>query len=796
MKKFTFAKANAAKLMRLPLYAVAGLLAYVFPRDRELWVFGRKTGVGEGPLRLLRVAAQEYSQLRLVWIAQDSSQYAEAKELGLEVYPKSSWRAHWLTLRAGVGVVTHGFGDLCRPFVPGMYLVQLWHGSPLKRIHLDAPNAQLTGSSGRMGRISARLVALMFKASAAMIHCIPSPSRVVSARFKSAWGWRDLARIRLTGDPRCDVLLEGEPALRRAQAMQLLAEIWGRPTLPAKLILFAPTWRDGEADPTLPHAESLHALNELLARHNAWLVVRSHPWGIAQEDAGRLESGRIRFLSSSMLHDVNRVLNAFDVLITDYSAIAMDYSLLQRPIVFFAPDLEAYQNSRGLYESYDEFSGGEWCADWHAVAGKLASILSDETAAARTAENTGSRLAWRYHSHMDAQSAHRLLHDIAIDLDLARPRKQDAPLEILHITGCLGGVETYLQLLASHNDAQKLKLSFVLPQPCALDEYAGAHDMPVSIVPMQRPIAPWSDFKAAMALRRIIRHSAPDIVHLHSSKAGLVGRLACLGLGRKVVYTPHAYFFLAKQGFARRVFIAAERCLDLVARSITLGTSPSEAQRAIEDVGCPPERVEHILNTVDLEQLIERRTTRTGRHVVLVARVSEQKNIPMYLDMVRRLRDASRVPCYLVGAGHYDDDRRQLLRMMHEAGLAEDDLHVVEWLPRPEVIELLASAAVAVLTSHYESFGYVLAEANCLGVPVVGTDVDGIRDIIRDGWNGYLVPPNDAGAMAARVEKLLHRHEVREVMSAAACDEAAARFDIRKAMPRFEAFYLRLARGR
>jgi len=92
VKKFTFAQANAAKLIRLPLYVIAGAIALLFPRKRELWVFGRKTGVGEGPLRLLRVAQQEYPQLRLVWIAQDQAQCDEAKILGLEVHLKSSWQ--------------------------------------------------------------------------------------------------------------------------------------------------------------------------------------------------------------------------------------------------------------------------------------------------------------------------------------------------------------------------------------------------------------------------------------------------------------------------------------------------------------------------------------------------------------------------------------------------------------------------------------------------------------------------------------------------------------------------------
>ncbi|MGC1548961.1 MAG: glycosyltransferase, partial [Rhodanobacter sp.] len=230
---------------------------------------------------------------------------------------------------------------------------------------------------------------------------------------------------------------------------------------------------------------------------------------------------------------------------------------------------------------------------------------------------------------------------------------------------------------------------------------------------------------------------------------------------------------------------------------VAVGTSPSEQRRALEDIGAPPERVEHILNAVEVERLSRHRTAvARRRHIMLVARVSAQKNIPMYLDVVRILQQSVQAPCYLVGVGHYADDRSQLMGMMKDAGLREADLRIVEWLPRAELVELMADAAVVVLTSTYESFGYVLAEANCLGVPVVGTDVDGICDVIRDGHNGFLVPMNDAVAMAERIRMLLGQTDIWNTMSAAAYREASERFDIRDAMPRFEAFYARQMRGR
>jgi glycosyltransferase involved in cell wall biosynthesis/CDP-glycerol glycerophosphotransferase (TagB/SpsB family) len=790
--KFTFARANAAKLVRLPWYAMMGLVALCVPRRRHLWVFGRKTGVGEGPLRLWHEVRRCYPAVRLVWLAQDRRQRDEAIALGLEAYTIDSWKARWLTLRAGVGVVTHGFGDLARPFVPGMRVIQLWHGSPLKRIHLDAANVHGAGR-GALARFGSGWMRWAFALSARLIAFVPCSSPMVAERFRTAWGYRDLRRIEVTGDPRCDVLLEGAPAERRAASRKLLKRLWGEQDLPRRLVLFAPTWRDGDADPTLPCAGALERLEAMLGELDAWLVVRSHPWGVSGDGRGADASGRIRFLDASMLNDVNLALNAFDVLMTDYSAIAMDYCLLARPIVFFAPDLASYERSRGLYEPYAQFTGGEWFGDWDAVVGKLRALLADELTYAREARRTAGALRARYHHYVDAGSALRVLDRIAHRLGWRAPRGQGEVRRILHVSGCLGGVETYLRLLAEYHDERRLGLGFVLPEPCALGDYARSRGMPLRLLPMRRDVAPVADARALLALRRIVREQRPDVVHLHSSKAGLLGRLACLGLDCRVVYTPHAYFYLSKRGIARWPYLIAEQLLDRIARSRILGTSPSEARRAVREVRCAPSRVDYILNAVDAAALRAHCSGGGRRHdVMLVARVSEQKNLPMYLETVRLLR-GSGATCLLVGVGHYSGDRLRLERMMKRAGIGADELTVIEWMPRDALLGCMARVGVVVLTSTYESFGYVLAEANCLGVPVVGTRVDGVRDVIEDGVNGYLVAPDDAASMARRIRELLACPAHWRTMSMRAREAATGRLDMARAMPEFEAYYAAVA---
>ena len=794
--KFAFASANAAKLVRLPLYALAALLAWTMPRNRRLWVFGRKIGVGDGPLRLLHAARRYDPDIRLVWLAQDAGQLKEAHALGLESYLVDSRQGCWLTLRAGVGVVTHGLGDLYRPFVPGMRLVQLWHGAPLKLIHLDASHVQDAGH-GMFAKLGGKLMRMAFAASARLTSIVTSPSAMVSERFRTAYGYPDLRRIQVTGDPRNDVLLEGDEEERREAARQLLCRLWDVPSLPPRLVLFAPTWRDGAADPTLPRREALQALDHMLEMQDAWLVVRSHPWGMTQEEDAAIDRGRVRFLDAGLLNDINRALNAFDILVTDYSAIAMDYSLLRRPIVFLAPDLADYLRSRGMYEDYACFTGGQWQTGWPGAIEVLDQWLDDTVAYEEAARRTGTRICRRYHRHTDAGSAWRVLCRVTHLAGLPAPREPEAPIRILHVSGSLGGVETYLQLLAEYHDRHRVEMGFVLPEPCGLSRYAQAKDMTTRIVPMRRDLAPWSDLKAMLALRRIVKHCWPDVMHLHSSKAGLLGRIACLGLSPRVVYTPHAYFYLGKQGWKRGLFLHAERWLDRLSRSHVLGTSPSEEHRAIHEVGCAPARTSHILNAVETRQLASHRVVLSQRrHVLLVARVSEQKNIPMYLSMVRRLRNRLDVSCYLVGVGHYTGDRERLDQLMREAGLQLGDMQVVPWMPREELVVLMASAAVVVLTSRYESFGYVLAEASGLGVPVIGTDVDGIRDVIKHGYNGFLVPLDDAAAMASHVSRLVEQRDLWNAISAKARDDADRRFDICQALRKFEAYYAGIIRER
>jgi len=371
MASFTFAAGNARKVLRLPLYALGALATLLTPRTPRLWVFGSGIGVGEGALAVYRVARKRLEPAtRLVWLATTDTELAQARALGIDSRRKSGWSGFWLTARARVLIVTHGFGDVNRYATGGGFVAQLWHGIPLKRLHLDSP-AALRVSFLPNHRLVRAVVARAYRFAGRGISLFPVASSLVAPRIASAFGVpRD--RIVVTGDPRDDVLLTGTPAERRSAALDALGA-----GSASRRILYAPTWRDGVPDPSVPDSATWDGIVDWLDHTDSELWVRTHPLGKGDYVAGPTLSPRIRLVGAAQVPDITPLLPAFDALVTDYSSIAYDFSLVGAPIVFLAPDVESYAKSRGLYESYRDFSGGRHVTSWQHVLSMLDDRLGE-----------------------------------------------------------------------------------------------------------------------------------------------------------------------------------------------------------------------------------------------------------------------------------------------------------------------------------------------------------------------------------------------------------------------------------
>ena len=421
MASFSFGAGNARQIASIPLYALGRLSTLLIPRRPGTWVFGCGVGIGDGALALWDVVVADGRPA--IWLVGTAREERDAAARGIPYVRKRSLRGFWCTARAGIVVVTHGFGDVNRYAVSGAFVVQLWHGIPLKRIGLDSPETVRSGILPG-SRLVPVAIARMYRAAARRIHVLPAASHLVRGRLESAFGLPD-SRVPVTGEPRVDVLSRGTAETRRSEARAGI-EAATRPMHAAtRLVLYAPTWRDGAPDPAVPTADEWRVIVDILTRHDAVLLIRSHPLG-AGDYSPPFPTERVLSLGSDVVIDVTPLLPGLVALVTDYSSLAFDAALVPLPVVFLAPDVEAYGRSRGFYGAYADVAGEGWARDWREAAAQLEGLLGDETARAERVAQA-ERLSERLHAFRDGGNTGRVYRAILAGSSATKPRGSTAP---------------------------------------------------------------------------------------------------------------------------------------------------------------------------------------------------------------------------------------------------------------------------------------------------------------------------------------------------------------------------------
>ncbi|MEL6983566.1 MAG: glycosyltransferase, partial [Actinomycetota bacterium] len=271
----------------------------------------------------------------------------------------------------------------------------------------------------------------------------------------------------------------------------------------------------------------------------------------------------------------------------------------------------------------------------------------------------------------------------------------------------------------------------------------------VEVVPhLLRSIRPLADLRALWWLVRRLRADRPDVVHTHSSKAGVLGRLAAAAVGVPCVHTVHGWGPLdAASGSTRRVVILLERGLARLSaalvvvgrgdldRGLDLGIGRAWQYRLIRSGIELPDSADPTIRT-----RVRRDLDVEGRWVVgMVGRLAAQKDQATLIDAVANagLADTTLV---LIG----DGPKRSALEA-HAA--AHSGLDVRFLGPRPDGADLVAGFDVAVNASHWEGLPRTVVEAAAAGVPVIASDLGSTDDLIEPGRSGRLVPPGDTGEL-------------------------------------------------
>ena len=397
------------KIIFLPLYLV-GLLV---PKNNKIWIFGTGNGTkyNDNSRALFEYVSKNKKNIRPIWLTKSDCIVRKLRKENFEVYKFYSVKGIYYSIVAKAMVLTTSFFDISSTaylFPSKNKIIQLWHGTPLKKLTLDASIAtylfQLKNKIIQLwhGKTSEELLKVSsFNKriiSWIILQYIGRESDlIISATDKNKIIYEELPifghkNIKTTGQPRNDVLFETAESKSK------------------KILFYLPTWReyDKNFDFFGQYKFNLEKFEYFLEKNNANLIIKLHACDEKQSKkiAGLFANAKNIFLSR--VEDIYEVLSKTDILLTDYSSVYFDFLLLNRPIVFTPFDLEQYEKLRGFYYDYNSVTPGPKAKNWDEAISCAQDILDgvDEYEHERLLVNND------FNKYQDGKSSERVFHEI------------------------------------------------------------------------------------------------------------------------------------------------------------------------------------------------------------------------------------------------------------------------------------------------------------------------------------------------------------------------------------------------
>jgi glycosyltransferase involved in cell wall biosynthesis len=322
----------------------------------------------------------------------------------------------------------------------------------------------------------------------------------------------------------------------------------------------------------------------------------------------------------------------------------------------------------------------------------------------------------------------------------------------------------------------------------------------LTILPdLVRQVSPLHDLRALNQMRRFIRRGNFQIVHTHSSKAGILGRLAARSAGVPViVHTVHGWSFHDYMSpIVRNLYMVLERWMASFTTAL-IAVTQRDIEKGLQAGIGVPEDYHLIRSAIPLDEFDPTRYDRqairkeleipSGAVVVgNVGRFSQQKNP---LDWIRVAGSVARsrpqTHFLLVGDGPLRDEVAR--------ALAQENLTGRTTLTglRRDASRLMAAMDVFMLTSLWEGLPRVLPQALSMGIPVVANRVDGIDEAVQEDISGYLCEPGNVEQMAKQCAYLIDHQNIRVEMGESGHRFASHEFDLNNMIAQIETLYDRL----
>lgn len=299
---------------------------------------------------------------------------------------------------------------------------------------------------------------------------------------------------------------------------------------------------------------------------------------------------------------------------------------------------------------------------------------------------------------------------------------------------------------------------------------------------MTREISLVNDIAALRKLREIFTAHRPDVVHAHSSKAGVLARAAAKAAGIKTVfYTPHGYGFLQQDRSAasRLLYKTVEKIASML--GTTIACAPGEAAAA-EALGGGPV---HTVCDAYLGEFLEPQP-HDGLAVGSCGRLTYARNPDAWILLAQRLTDSRNgLKCVWIGGGEDEPRVRVLLENMNLHGRAE----ITGWLTAQEARERLRALDIFVHYSRWDAMPNAVLEAMAAGLPVIASDNAGNRDAVQNGVTGFIV--KSEVELLERCQQLIDDKALRLKLGMAGRERVKREFSRERMLAELSALYSR-----
>lgn len=361
-------------------------------------------------------------------------------------------------------------------------------------------------------------------------------------------------------------------------------------------------------------------------------------------------------------------------------------------------------------------------------------------------------------------------------------------IKVLEIIGdsTLAGAPRHFLALLKNLDLQKFELLAISPSgPLAGEIRNLRREIRLETIPMRSRF----DTHAIKKIRAHIKRAKPDLIHIHGTRAGSLGRLAAIGLKIPVIYTEHLWTKNYRLSFLNHgLQLSALWFLDMFT-DLNIAVSQAVKDFMVESQISRPEKIEVIYNGIEMPTKKARIFEENKITLGTVGTLNYHKGIQYLISaMPEVVKEFPEARLEIIGEGIYKSKLQALARKMRLAKLVNFTGFV------KDIEKEMLDFDVYIQPSISESFGLAIVQAMSLGIPIVATSTGGIPEVVTAGKSGILVPAGKPRALAEAILGLLRDHKKAKSMGRLAAEEAKIKFTLEDMVKATEGIYAKVAK--